>query len=52
MAQMIVGHDSAAVSANYTHLHAGDTTEPISKLPDVTKPESAATPSDPHKEED
>jgi integrase len=52
LAQMMVGHDSAAVSANYTHLHAGDTVEPISKLPDVTKPESPATPSDQHKEED
>jgi integrase len=40
MAQMIVGHDSAAVSANYTHLQAGDTVDPISKLPDVTKPET------------
>ncbi len=39
MAQMIVGHDSATVSANYTHLQAGDTTESINKLPDVTKPE-------------
>ena len=37
MAQMIVGHDSAAVSSRYTHLSAGDTTEPISRLPDVTK---------------
>ncbi len=40
LAQMIVGHDSAAVSANYTHLNAGDTKDPISKLPDVTKEES------------
>jgi hypothetical protein len=37
IAQMIVGHDSAAVNAHYTHLSAGDTTESISKLPDVTK---------------
>jgi len=37
MAQMIVGHDSATVSAHYTHLNAGDTVEPISKLPDATK---------------
>jgi integrase len=47
MAQMIVGHDSATVSAHYTHLQAGDTVEPISKLPDVTKPESRAAPSPP-----
>ena len=51
MAQMIVGHDSATVSAHSTHLHAGDTVEPISKLADVTKPENPATPSDQHKEE-
>jgi integrase len=36
MAQQIVGHDSAAVSERYTHLSASDTTESISKLPDVT----------------
>ena len=47
MAQMIVGHDSATVSAHYTHLQAGDTVEPISKLPDLTKPESPAAPSPP-----
>jgi hypothetical protein len=52
MAQMNVGHDSATVSANYTHLQAGDTVEPISKLPDVTKPASHATPSAQRKEED
>jgi hypothetical protein len=34
--QMIVGHDSAAVSARYTHLSADDTKAAISKLPDVT----------------
>ena len=44
MAQMIVGHDSSTVSAHYTHLQAGDTVEPISKLPDVTKLEDPATP--------
>lgn len=37
LAQMIVGHDSPLVSANYTHLSAADTAESISKLPDVTK---------------
>lgn len=37
LAQMIVGHDSAAVSARYTHLSADDTAESISKLPDVTR---------------
>jgi integrase len=47
MAQMIVGHDSATVSAHYTHLQAGDTIEPINKLPDVTKPESPGAPSSP-----
>jgi integrase len=38
LAQLIVGHDSPTVSARYTHLGAEDTTEPIGKLPDVTKP--------------
>jgi integrase len=37
LAQMIVGHDSAAVSARYTHLSADDTADSMSKLPDVTK---------------
>jgi len=37
LAQMIIGHDSEAVSRGYTHLSAEDTTESISKLPDVTK---------------
>lgn len=37
MAQMIVGHDSPVVSSHYTHLNAADTTEPIGRLPDVTK---------------
>ena len=37
LAQMIVGHNSTAVSARYTHLSAEDTTETIRKLPDVTK---------------
>jgi integrase len=43
MAQMIVGHDSSTVSAHYTHLQAGDTVEPISKLPDVTRAEEMKT---------
>ena len=38
LAQMIVGHDSAAVSARYTHLSADDTADSMSKLPDVTRP--------------
>jgi len=37
LAQMIVGHDSVAVNAHYTHLSAKDTIQSISKLPDVTK---------------
>jgi site-specific recombinase XerD len=37
LAQMIVGHDSVAVNAHYTHLSAKDTVQSISKLPDVTK---------------
>ena len=37
LAQMIVGHDSAAVNAHYTHLGANDTADSIGKLPDVTK---------------
>jgi len=37
LAQMIVGHDSAAVNAHYTHLGADDTADSISKLPDVTQ---------------
>jgi integrase len=37
LAQMIVGHDSVAVNAHYTHLSARDTVQSISKLPDVTK---------------
>jgi integrase len=37
LAQLIVGHDSPAVSARYTHLHADDTADAIGKLPDVTK---------------
>jgi integrase len=41
LAQMIVGHDSAAVSARYTHLSAQDTADSISKLPDVTAPVDA-----------
>ena len=47
LAQMIVGHDSSAVSARYTHLSAQDTVESINKLPDVTKAESPAAPSSP-----
>ena len=47
LAQMIVGHDSSAVSARYTHLSAQDTVESINKLPDVTKPEKPAAPSSP-----
>jgi integrase len=52
LAQMIVGHDSATVSATYTHLQAADTTGPISKLPDVTKPETPKTPATQNGEED
>lgn len=37
MAQMIVGHDSTAVSKRYTHLSADDTADAIGKLPDVTR---------------
>ncbi len=37
LAQMIVGHDSAAINARYTHLSADDSADSISKLPDVTK---------------
>jgi integrase len=37
LAQMIVGHGSAAVSARYTHLSADDTADSRSKLPDVTR---------------
>ena len=37
LAQMIVGHDSVAVNAHYTHLSSDDTKDSISKLPDVTK---------------
>ena len=37
LAELIVGHDSSAVSRNYTHLSAEDTVDPISKLPDLTK---------------
>jgi integrase len=44
LAQMIVGHDSSAVSARYTHLSAADTIDSINKLPDVTKPEKPKTP--------
>lgn len=36
LAQMIVGHDSAAVNARYTHLSAEDTADSIGRLPDVT----------------
>jgi integrase len=35
LAQLIVGHDSPLVSSRYTHLSAEDTTESISRLPDV-----------------
>ena len=38
MAQMIVGHESPAVSANYTHLNEDDTSSYMQKLPDVTTP--------------
>lgn len=37
LAQMIIGHDSEAVSRGYTHLSSDDTKDSISKLPDVTK---------------
>ena len=37
MAQMIVGHDSTAVSKRHTHLSADDTADAIGKLPDVTR---------------
>lgn len=37
LAEMIIGHDSSTVSANYTHLGAQDTVEAIALLPDVTK---------------
>jgi len=40
LAQLIVGHDSAAVSNRYTHLSAADTVAAIQNLPDVTKVES------------
>ncbi|MGD1086184.1 MAG: tyrosine-type recombinase/integrase [Verrucomicrobiota bacterium] len=33
LAQMIVGHDSAAVSAHYTHLSAEDTAVPSASSP-------------------
>jgi len=47
LAQMIVGHDSSAVSARYTHLSAEDTVDSISKLPNVTKAENPLTPAPP-----
>ena len=34
---MIVGYDSAAVNAHYTHLSADDSADPIAKLPDVMR---------------
>lgn len=37
LAQFIVGHESAAVSRDYTHLSGADTAESIAKLPDVTR---------------
>ena len=37
LAEMIVAHDSPAISRRYTHLSAADTADPISKLPDVTQ---------------
>jgi integrase len=37
LAQMIVGHNSTAVSQRYTHLSSDDTRESISRLPDITK---------------
>lgn len=36
MAEMIVGHESPAISRHYTHLAEDDTTDAISKLPDYT----------------
>jgi len=42
MAQMIVGHESPAVSANYTHLNEDDTSSYMQKLPDVTTPKKKA----------
>lgn len=44
LAQMIVGHDSSAVSAHYTHLSADDTIDSINRLPDVTKLQSVTVP--------
>jgi integrase len=41
LAEMIVGHDSPAISRRYTHLSAADTAAPISKLPDVTAKQAA-----------
>jgi integrase len=38
IAQLIVGHDSTAVSRRYTHMSANDTIEAIDRLPDVTAP--------------
>jgi len=38
----IIGHESAAVSRNYTHIDAETRRTALDKLPDVTKPANAA----------
>jgi hypothetical protein len=34
----IIGHESAAISKNYTHIEAETKRAALNKLPDVTKP--------------
>lgn len=42
MAREIVGHESAAISRQYTHLTTDDKRAALLRVPDVTKPESVA----------
>jgi hypothetical protein len=37
MAREVVGHDSAAVSRQYTHLTTDDKRAAMQRLPDITK---------------
>lgn len=46
VARDLIGHDSAAVSANYTHVDAAAKRAAVALLPDITRPlRSARTPS-------
>jgi integrase len=46
VARDIIGHESAAISRHYTHIHEGSKRKALAKLPDITAaPKKAAPPS-------